>query len=647
MMIHPRISISFAFMAMVATLSQGCFGLRDRGDAASEDGDVANPVDVPSEAMDVPSAVVDVPNAAVDSGVCSMGTVVCGMSGCVNLQSNALHCRACGMACPSRANGTPICAAGVCSIGCNAGFTELFGECIADPAFPRPILPLSLGDVSLRRPTLRWQLPARGDGAVVDLCRDRACSMVIESLRVVGTSARPTTPLPANTVVFWRLRATLGMATSAIFSPTWLFHVPARDNNNNIDTSSNPHLDVNGDGFDDVVVGAWAASPGGRMNAGTASIFLGSGSGVAQMPSRVFEGSIAGDRFGQSVASAGDVNGDGFGDLVIGAHQADPRGRLQAGAASIFHGSAGGLPLAPTRVLEGSATGDLFGVSVSSAGDVNGDGFGDLVIGATYADPGGRMNAGAASVFHGSARGISMVPASLLEGTIAGDSFGFRATTAGDVNGDGFSDLVIGAPDADRGGRVNAGVASIFHGSGSGILMVASRNFETAAAGDSFGFSVADAGDVNGDGFADVVVGAHLADGAVVLDAGTASIFHGSILGTLMAPAIVLAGPAFADYFGKSVSSAGDVNGDGYSDLVIGAFGADPQGRVGAGTASVFHGSAMGVSMLPTRVLEGLVASDAFGWSVATADKTLRDPRNNATANHWFAQWLRRFDQRV
>ena len=85
--------------------------------------------------------------------------------------------------------------------------------------FARPIAPLSLGDVSLRRPTLRWELPAATDGAVVDLCRDRACTMVIETLRAPGTSVRPTMPLPPNSAVFWRLRATRGVDVSATFVP--------------------------------------------------------------------------------------------------------------------------------------------------------------------------------------------------------------------------------------------------------------------------------------------------------------------------------------------------------------------------------------------------------------------------------------------
>ncbi len=231
--------------------------------------------------------------------------MACGTTGCLDVHSSIDHCGACGTVCPS-ANGTPLCAAGTCTAICNAGFELLGGRCIALGAAPRPILPLSLGNVSLLRPTLRWQLPDNTDGALVDLCRDRACTTVIESMRAVGAFVRPTNGLPANAVVFWRLRATVGAATSETFSPTWLFHVPATDNSGGIDTSANAHLDLNGDGFDDVAVGATGASPLGRSHAGTVSLFHGSAMGFSATPVRVLEGAAADDGFGESVATASD-----------------------------------------------------------------------------------------------------------------------------------------------------------------------------------------------------------------------------------------------------------------------------------------------------------------------------------------------------
>ncbi|MFO0626623.1 MAG: FG-GAP-like repeat-containing protein [Polyangiales bacterium] len=289
---------------------------------------------------------------------------------------------------------------------CAAGLELLGGRCVGASA-PRPIAPISLGDVSLRRPTLQWELPTGMDGAELTLCADRACTMILEApRRVVGTTARPLAPLPAGGVVFWRLRGAVGTTIGTRTSPVWLFHVPLVDNTGGVDTSYHAHLDVNGDGLDDVAVGAILASPGGRMNAGTVTVFHGSrGVGVTQTAARVLEGAAASDNFGTAVASAGDVDGDGFGDLIVGANVADPGGRSSAGTASVFLGSASGVSMVAARVLEGAGAAFYFGGTVASAGDVNGDGYGDLIVGASGTNLSGRANNGAANVYLGSASG--------------------------------------------------------------------------------------------------------------------------------------------------------------------------------------------------------------------------------------------------
>jgi hypothetical protein len=352
------------------------------------------------------------------------------------------------------------------------------------------------------------------------------------------------------------------------------------------------------------------------------------------MPARVLEGVAARDSFGTSVASAGDVNGDGYADLVVGAPDADPGGRTEAGTASVFLGSASGVSAMPARVLEGVAAEDQFGWSVASAGDVNGDGYADLVVGARYADPGGRSNAGTASVFLGSASGVAATPARVLEGVAAGDTFGRSVASAGDVNGDGFADLVVGAPFADPGGRMNTGTASVYLGSASGVAAMPARVLEEGSVEDWFGWSVASAGDVNGDGYADLVVGAYWADPGGRPGAGGAGVYLGSASGVAATSARVFHGAAAGDTFGRSVASAGDVNGDGYADLVVGAPYANRGGRQWAGTVSVFHGSASGVSATPARVLEGEGAGSLFGSSVASADTVNRASPTGAPRHH-------------
>jgi hypothetical protein len=264
----------------------------------------------------------------------------------------------------------------------------------------------------------------------------------------------------------------------------------------------------------------------------------------------------------------------------------------------------------PARVLEGAAEEDQFGWSVASAGDVNGDGYADLVVGARNADPGGRRLAGTASVFLGSASGVAATPARVLEGAAEVDQFGWSVASAGDVNGDGYADLVVGAPGPFFADIVRAGTASVYFGSASGVAATPARVLEGVAPQDNFGRSVASAGDVNGDGYADLVVGAPGADPGGRDQAGTASVYLGSASGVGATPARVLEGVAPDNIFGEAVASAGDVNGDGYADLVVGAPGADPDGREGAGTVSVYLGSASGVAATPARVLEGAASGE-------------------------------------
>jgi hypothetical protein len=463
---------------------------------------------------------------------------------------------------------------------------------------------MSLGDVTQRRPTLRWTLPSGFDGAEVALCRDRACTMSIEVLTVSGTSARPAADLPANGVVFWRVRGRIGSTTDATSSPTWLFHVPARSASSGVDGSFNPHLDLNGDGYDDVAVGASRASPPQGSQAGSVAVFHGSAAGIDTTPVRVIEGSEAYVQLGYAVASAGDVNGDGYGDLIVSEHRARAPAGDYAGAARVFHGSATGVPPNAATVLVGTASFGFFGQALAGAGDVNGDGYADVVVGT-----GGETKA---SVFHGSASGIVTTPARVLEGGFYDEDFGHSVAGAGDVNGDGFSDIVIGADRARPDGGDTVGTASVFHGSASGIAATAATVLQGTASFGAFGQSVAGAGDVNADGYQDIIV-------AAPNDSpGNARVFHGSPSGIGASAARVLVG-ASSDTIGLAVSGAGDVNGDGYDDVLVGgsrpgSFGGDPRGIV-----SVFHGGASGVGASASRTLVGTGSYDGFGSVMAGA----------------------------
>jgi hypothetical protein len=229
--------------------------------------------------------------------------------------------------------------------------------------------------------------------------------------------------------------------------------------------------------------------------------------------------------------------------------------------------------------------------------DVNGDGYADAAVGAS----GVESNLGKVYVYLGGPAGLASAPSTTLDGTDASGQFGFSVASAGDVDGDGYPELVVGAPLANSTGRVY-----VFFGGPSGLVTSPVRLSGTAA-GSNFGRSVAGAGDVDGDGYADVIVGARQEDAGV--SGGRAHVYRGGPSGLSSTPSL-LSVPAASSLFGGSVASAGDVDADGYGDVVVGASGAH--------RAYVFSGSATGVETMPSATL-AVPETDlsSFGASVA------------------------------
>jgi hypothetical protein len=345
--------------------------------------------------------------------------------------------------------------------------------------------------------------------------------------------------------------------------------------------------DVDGDGHDDLLIGAFTQSEGGS-DAGAAYLVRGPVTGTLDLSlaDAKLVGEEPSDFAGYSVSGAGDVDGDGHSDLLVAAYCND-EGGSQAGAAYLVLGPVTGtldLSLADAKLV-GENEFDYAGSSVSGAW--YGDGPGDLIVGAGGNDEGGSR-AGAAYLVTGPVTGTRDL--SLTDAKLVGEEPGDEAanvSSAGDVDGDGHNDVLVGAPyyaDPDRGSAVGAAYLVLAPVTGTVDLSLADAKLIGQRSQDSAGKSVSDAGDVDGDGHHDLLIGAYWNDEGGTA-AGAAYLVMGPVTGTrnLARADAKLVGEETGDMVGTSVSSAGDVDGDGHDDVLLGAMHNDAGPYAGAG----------------------------------------------------------------
>ncbi|MEH2176397.1 beta strand repeat-containing protein [Nostoc sp.] len=428
--------------------------------------------------------------------------------------------------------------------------------------------------------------------------------------------------------------------------------------------------DINNDGIDDLIIGASSADSYNKDNAGQSYVVFGRtnlGSGGSLNLSSldgtngfIINGIAAGDLSGFLVSNAGDINNDGIDDLIIGAPDAKPYGKNSAGQTYVVFGgtnlgSGGSLNLSSLDgtngfLINGIAENDFSGFSVSNAGDINNDGIGDLIIGAPGAKRNGKNRIGQSYVVFGRTNlgsggilnlsSLNGTNGFLINGIAVNDSSGTSVSNAGDINNDGIDDLIIGALNPypyDRnypwqsyvvfGGR-NLGSGGTLNLSSldgtNGFLINGIARFD-----DSEGISIRNAGDINNDGIDDLIIGAPGAKPNGIRNAGQSYVvFGGTNLGSggIFNLAFlngnngfIINGIAAGDLSGNSVSNAGDINNDGIDDLIIGATGADANGKDFAGQSYVVFGG--------TNIASSNTSPNLTG--TADADNLFGTPSNN------------------
>jgi hypothetical protein len=426
--------------------------------------------------------------------------------------------------------------------------------------------------------------------------------------------------------------------------------------------------DFNGDGFDDLAIGAPGESVSGADEAGAVHVLFGSNGALtatgnqlwSQQTSGINSVAHTGENFGEALA-VGDFDGDGFDDLAIGVFGEAVDGLSKAGGVNVIYGSASGLTATGDQFWTRSSSGinglpaaeDFFGTNLT-AGDFDGDGFDDLAIASPNDSAGALSRAGAVNVIYGRASGLNAGGDQLWTQDSSGidsvphesERFG-QSLSSGDFNGDGRDDLVVGSEDL-VGDVEGAGAVNVIYGTAAGLTSSGDQLWSQGVTGisgepgveDSFSRTLA-TGDFNGDSFDDLAIGVQFGEVGGDEDAGEVNVLYGSAAKIQIANQQLITRDSLGgtsvtgENFGDAMA-AGDFDGDGRDDLAIGASEATVGGVVATGYVQIVYGTMAGLSAAGTQfmhqntsgVLDSNEEDDGFGTALVSGDYN-NDGRND------------------